>query len=417
MPVPGLGHRSYIQIAKQSAYDTFVQPTADARGVKLEIINWRVEPVIGVIRDPSLYNAVTRRAIYQGGRSVRGTFTVRCNYEGLEELYRSAMADYSQGLVGGSADQVRDHVFALGSTLGMLSIECVWGDIPQGKCFRLTGCKMVGMTIRGTAGQGNDAMLTVEFTVLAKNMTSNHDFTDPEVAVSTASPATMAANGVITRVGGSFTGDGFKTGMVLSGDLDQIPDGATVITPGTTSMTISQQGPLGALDALEGTAPQFPGLYPVIFDKQVIANIKDGTTDDPATLVRIRSFEVTIESPHTEDRFYLGALDMDEPFLTDFVTVRWRLTQEFITKSQFDNAMSLSVVSARLFFRHAFDMTGGPHYRELEMFSNNANIVEWSAPIEGFGAVLSTATIEGQHHVGDNSAFVLRTRNGRPALA
>ena len=70
--MPGLGHKSYLQIGpKETTFGTFQTPTS-----KLELINWSVDMVPGIIEDPSLYDAQSWRGFYPGGNVVRGTFLV-----------------------------------------------------------------------------------------------------------------------------------------------------------------------------------------------------------------------------------------------------------------------------------------------------------------------------------------------------
>src|SRR6185503_18621702 len=107
--MPGLGHKSYLQIGpKETTYGTYIAPTS-----KLELISWDVEPNVSVIQDPSLY-------------SVRGTFVVRLNFEGLLELFRGLFGTYSNSLV---ETGVRDHTFKEGATLNSYSPEVIIGDV------------------------------------------------------------------------------------------------------------------------------------------------------------------------------------------------------------------------------------------------------------------------------------------------
>jgi hypothetical protein len=326
----GLGHKSYVQFGpKETTYGTFVTPTK-----KLEVVSWSVAPQVGVIQDPSLYNAQSRRGLYQGGLLYKGTFVVRLNYEGLEELFRGVFGTYSNTVVSGA---IRDHFFKEGATLNSYSFEVIVGDIPTGKCFRLLGSKLTGLTVRGTSGVGTDAMLQAEFTVVAKDMTSNNN---PTAALS------------------------------------------------------------------------FPSVFPVLYHQAT--TVDDGTADTGANL-RVRAFEVSLESPHAEDRFYLGSVNIDEPLRSDFLTARFRLTQEFKTQTQFDAARAFTVGSPQLTFRHPTDLGGG-FFREFELRANQANLVEFSNPIEGYGVLISTATWEAFYDVTDASALVARFRNNQAAL-
>jgi len=328
--MPGLGHRSYIQFGlKESTYGTFQTPNT-----KLEIISWNVAPQIGVIQDPSLYSAQSRRGLYQGGLMYRGTFVVRVNYDGLEELMRGVFGTYSQTPVGVG----RDHKFSEGPTLNSYTFEVSVGDIPSTQVFRLLGAKITGMTIRGTSGVGTDAMLQAEFTVVAKDMTSG-------------------------------------------------------------------QTPTGALS--------YPAVLPVLYHQCTTAD--DGTADASSS-IRIRSFEVTLEQPHAEDRFYLGSVNIDEPLRADFLTARWRLTQEFTTLTQFNAAKAFTVGSPKLIFEHPTDLGAG-FKRQFELRSEKANLVEFTNPIEGYGVLVSTATWEAWYDTTDASALYCRIKNNLAALA
>lgn len=405
--MPGLGHKSYVQFGgREATYGTFVAPTQ-----KLEIINWNITPTVGVINDTSLYGQPSKRALYQGGLLYRGTFLCRLNYEGFEELFRNAWGTYSNTIVTGTT---RDHFFREGPTLTPMSIEVNLGDVPTaGKVFRLLGAKLTAMTIRGTAGSGNDGMLTVEFTVLAKDYVSDQT---PTAAVTHATVAAVTATGVssLTRATGSFITD-----TVAVGDYIIHPG----VWPGTRVLTvaallITTSAP-AQIPATVGQAVfltvQAPQLLPVLFSHSVAASISDGTTD-AASSVRVRSFEVTLESPHHEDRYFFGGgLNIDEPIRSDFLTARFRLTQEFTTKAQHDAARAFTKGSPKLLFRHP-EALQSADFREFEIRCSNANMVEFGAPVEGFGIIMSTATWEGIFDPTDATALFARFRNALPAL-
>jgi len=328
--MPGLGHKSYLQIGpKETTYGTYIAPTS-----KLELISWDVEPNVSVIQDPSLYSAQSRRGLFQGPYSVRGTFVVRLNFEGLLELFRGLFGTYSNSLV---ETGVRDHTFKEGATLNSYSPEVIIGDVTAGKSFRVLGMKLISMRVSGRAGTGDDAMLQVEFTVLAKDYVSN-------------------------------------------------------------------QTPTGALS--------FPAVFPVLYHQGI--TMDDGTAD-AAGSVRIRSFEVTLEQPHTEDRFYLGSLTMDEPLRQDFLTARWRFEQEFTTLTQWDAARAFTNGSPQLIFQNPTTI-GSTSKREFELRSNKSQLVEMSAPVAGYGVILSTAVWEAYNDTGDATALLARFRNTEAAL-
>lgn len=178
LPTPGLGHKSYLQIGKETTYGTFVPAT----GYIYELIREDLHLEQGIIQDPSLYNNRARRGIYQGGQLVRGTIVLRCNYEGLPEIFRGCFGGYTSAVV---ETGVIDHTFKLASTLPSYTLQVIKGDITTGTCWRVVGAKFVSCTIRGAAGQGTDAMLTVEIGVLAQSMSSGAAITGSLTALPT----------------------------------------------------------------------------------------------------------------------------------------------------------------------------------------------------------------------------------------
>lgn len=402
--MPGLGHKSYVQFGpKEGTYGSFQTPTK-----KLEVVSWNIAPQVGVIQDPSLYGAQSRRALYQGGLLYKGTFVVRLNYEGLEELFRAVFGTYSQAVVSGT---VRDHTFKEGATLNSYSFEVGVGDVPTGKVFRLLGAKLTSLTVRGTAGSGTDAMLQAEFSVVAKDMTSDAAPTAAATVGPIASCSTTSGAFTLTRASGSFVTDGVVVGHTVS--ASSVPPGTVVLSVAALTLTLSAAATATVSGSLSASflTMQAPSVLPVLYHQGV--TIDDGTADTP----RIRSFEVTLESPHAEDRFYLGSVNIDEPLRSDFLTARWRLTQEFSTKTQFDAARAFTEGSPKLLFRHTTDIGSG-NFREFELRSNRANLVEFSNPVEGYGVLISTATWEAFYDdATDLSALVARFRNNMPALA
>jgi len=394
--MPGLGHKSYVQFTKESTYGTLLPSTR-----RLEIISWNVSPQIGAIQDPSLYAAQSRRGLYQGGMMYRGTFVVRLNYEGLEELFRAVFGTYSNSIV---TAVTRDHFFKEGSTLNSYTFEVSAGDVTANTVFRLIGAKVTGLTIRGTAGVGTDAMLQAEFTVIAKDATANNAPTTPLVT-----GLTISGLRTVTRGGGSWIVDGIGVGSTVTGA--NFAAGAKVesVTSGTV-LVMDRDCTNGS--ALSGTFTlAYPAVFPVLFHQAI--TVDDGTPDTGANL-RVRAIELTLEQPHAEDRFYFGAQNIDEPLRTDFLTARWRLTQEFTTIVQFDSARAFTAGSPKFVFRHPAAITNG--FREFEIRSEKANLVEYSNPIEGYGVLISTATWEAWYDTTDVSALVARFRNDLVAL-
>lgn len=325
--MPGLGFKSWCQIGKETTFGGGATPTA-----KFEIASFNVAPVIGMIQDPSLRDAVSRRGLYAGGLVYKGSMTVRVNYVGMLELLRACFGGYASTTV---ETGVRDHTFKEAATLPSYAIEVVLGDVPTGRCFRLVGAKLYNLTLRGTAGTGNDAMLMAEVQIIGKTMTSD---------------------------------------LAITGSLS------------------------------------FPSVMPVLYHQAL--TVDDGTVD--ATPV-VRSFEITFEQPHAEDRYYMGAQGILEPLRQDFVTPRWRITEEFASKTAWDAAAAFTAGSPRLVFQHP-TIIGAASHSEFEIRSNQANLEDLSVPVDGFGVMISTLTWQGFYDGTDLASLVVRARNTDAAL-
>lgn len=529
--MPGLGHRSWLQFAKESVYGTAVAATQ-----RLELIKWNVSQQIGVIRDPSLYAAQTMRGLYQGGQLVKGTFTVRCGYEGLEEIARGCMGTYVNtqqaapvinvanstltatgnitlgsaqtaiylgaivtdtttpsnvpagtyvtdiidsthvqvnGPLTGAAAQAlvftnvsMDGLYTDGATLNSYTVEASEGDVTTGTCARVVGAVFTGFTVKGVSGTGNDAMLTIDVTILGKDMTKG------------ATPSRFQSVGGCT-IGSTNAVTGFSapTDPILVGQTvtgTGIPNGVTVVTVvSTTSLILSDPCTNGSGLTLQFSL-SYPAVLPVLYHQAY--TMLEGSGDAAAS-VRWRSFDVSVTAPHTEDRFYLGSVNIDQPLRSDFVTTKWKSVQEFTTLSQFNAAKNFAPSGGhKLIFRspnaiHAVavasssisttTMTLGVStaltpgsvvtgtgvtagtvvvsgsgtsyvispsqsvasttltitaYRELELRSNSVRFTSYSNPVENYGIILATAEAEAFRDTTDNSGLAIRIRNALPAL-
>ena len=166
----GQGFKSYIQFGLESTYGTAVAATD-----RLEIISMDVGPDQSVILDPSLNNSVGRRGLFQGALVYRGTIVMRCNYQGLLKLWKAMWGvTWTPTLVEAATSW--DHIVhdALAQlAVRSLTIEMIEGDILTGKAQRLVGAIIQALTVRGTAGTGQDAMVTAELEIIAKDKTTN----------------------------------------------------------------------------------------------------------------------------------------------------------------------------------------------------------------------------------------------------
>ena len=478
--MPGLGLKSYLQLARETIYGQ--QPTYIGHP-KVEIISENLTPQIGSIRDPSLSNSPSRRALYEAGKLYSGSIVVRGAYEGVLEMLRGVFGDYTPTEL--SAAKSYDHVFKNHATPSSYSLEMVVGDIPTGTCFRLSGAKFRSVTLRMTAGQGNDAMLQAEFGVVARDMQADQVLTTkcvsdrPSCAISTSTSLTHAS---------SFLTYGARVGMIVS-HATAIPVGTyiTAISADGLTCTLSRACTNGNPLTI-GFGPGSPSLQPVLFHQAIQyddgspaaglglwaigvpgtiasgtdftrsggSNTTDGivsgymvtgaglstvaptfvnvvtnatlltltpaATNGVTTLtflnpLRIRSIEVTLENPLDEGRFYLGSPNVDEPVRSDFLSCRWRITQEFQSLSAFDSARlwPATVPSPNFQFQQP-PLFFTTYHREFQISSGSAQFVEWSAPVESYGVIIATATLEAYLDSGTASTVVVRVRNGENSL-
>lgn len=323
------GRKSWMAIGKESSFGGGATPTQ-----KLEVINFSVPPRIGVIPDPSLYDARSRRALIQGSLHYRGTATVRLNYEGDLELFRGVLWGYSSAVV---ETGVRDHTIKEGTTPTSYEIQAKIGDVPAGKVFRFIGVRLLNFSLKWTAGDGPEAMGQATVDIWSKDMTTDY-------------------------------------------------------TPTGT--------------------PAFPAVLPVIHHQAI--TVDDGTADSGANL-KVKSIELSFESPHEENNAVIGALNPEEPVGSDFVVPTWRITQIFKTKTAFDAARSFTDGSPRFVFQDPTTI-GISSKREFELRSEKAKLREYSPPVESFGQIIATASWEAYNDPTDASAVVLRIRNTEAAL-
>jgi hypothetical protein len=321
MGIPGKGHLSYLQFAEESSYGTAVASTH-----KIEVINMDIGPFVGVVRDPSLYDGVSRRGIFQGGTGFRGRFTTRMNYEGMGVLLKATLG----GTPTVSGSNPYTHTFKEGSTPPSLTLQCIEGNVPAGGYFRVDGAYITAMTLRGSAGQGEDSMVQAEFEVVAKS----------KVSVASA-PASVA---------------------------------------------------------------NFPALEPLLFHQTTTV---DTGTNDSAADVRLRSFELSYRNSYDLERFYFGSTTVDQPIRNGFVECRWRITQEFQTKSQFDNAVAFATERLDLVF------TSGT--KSFRASSGSAVITEYANPIEGYGIIMANSTWEAYRNASDGTSLIIVNVNSKPA--
>jgi len=269
--------------------------------------------------------------------------------------------------------------------------------------------------VRATAGQGAEAMLQAEVGVFARDMQSDQTPTKAIADIGTLTIPASPTHNTITRATGSFVTDGVKVGMVISNTF--FPTGAYVTIVAATTLTISTFSTDGASHT--GQTVSFygalPTLAPVLYHQAI--TVDDGQ-DTLSESVRVRSFDITMEAPRAEDRFYMSSKNPDEAIPNEFVAMRWQMVEEFLSKKTFDAIRNYPATapSPKLLFQHP-DTIGASSKREFELRAGSAEYVDWSAPVEGYGIVLSTVTMEGFQDPTDLAATVMRFRNTDAALA
>lgn len=406
MPVPAFGHKTYMQIgAKETTFGTFNAP-AGTYAKKLEVISWNLSPQITAIRDKSLWNQLSRKAMYQGPVSYKGTITVRCNYEGLKEIFRGVFGTYSATAV----DATKDDTFTEGLTLNSYSIEIAYGDIPSSKILRVVGAKFVGLTIKGNAGTGDDGMLTVDLQVVARDIDTNAGagYTATSSLSFPSALPVMFHQAVVVDDGTSDAASNIRmTSFEATIEQPHIEDryylssllmdepirsdfvvGKMKFTQEFNSM--SQW--LAARNFTTGS-PRLVFQHPTALTTVTIATVNN--TLGQNTITRASGSFIT-------DGVKVGHYVANSAFPSGtYVTNVAALT---VTVS---NVSTSGISSASCSFTTS---------RELEIRMGTANLTDMTLPIDNWGRLMSTVTWEGYYDATDLGAILLRIRGNEVTL-
>jgi hypothetical protein len=405
-PLPGFGHKTYLQFGPhETNYGTFIAPTK-----KLEVVSWNVAPVVGVIQEQSLYNQQSRRALYQGGLLFKGTFVVRLNYEGLEELFRAVTGSYTAPTVDGA---VQDHKFTEGLTLNSLAFEVIKGNIRTGTCFRLLGSKLLSVAIRATAGTGNDAMLLAEFTVVGQQFLSNQ--------TPTGSLAFSNLHPVLYHHGFVYD-DGTASGIPVP--LTGPPNRIKAIEITLDNPHDEARFFMGLLNPDEPVRNDF-----IVARMRITQEFNDILQFDAARAFTVGSPRFVFKQPgnfvtHTSTVVTVNANNTITRGSGSFITDGWQVGDHvdpsaFVPSGTYVTtvaALTLTLDTVCLSSGGTVTVTGGTS-REFEARMNSAQLVEYTDPIDNYGPIISTATWEGVFDVTDQSAMFMRFRNSQAALA
>lgn len=136
-----------------------------------------------------------------------------------------------------------------------------------------------------------------------------------------------------------------------------------------------------------------------------------------AAEIRVRSFEITLENLLTEDRFFMGSPSIDDALRSDFLNATFRMVQEFQDKAAFEAAKAFGTpLNPRIVFRIPGTLIGVQSNREFEIHMDSTQPGEWSTPIEGYGVLLSTMTLNAFNTPADQTAIAFRVRNDDAVL-
>jgi len=405
MATPGLGFKSYAQIAPQTAWGSTATTTK-----RFELINWKVDPVQSIISDPSLNNSPSKRGLYQGPLYYKGTFDVRLNYAGLEELLRAVTGTYA-------------FARSFGAVVGPIS-NCSQTTAPA--ITRLTGSFIadgvqVGHYVRNTGTPANIPDNTYVTSVSALSCSVNNALTAQSSQSISFTPfandhtftegATLKSYTIEVSVGDVTANTVFR---LVDAKIVELTVKCSAGT-GTDAMAIATFTVI-ARDQTPGASPASltpPAIYPVKFDQLV--TIVDGTSDTSSTSIRLRGLEFSLKNPHAEDRFYMGSLGFDEPVRADFLTVSYKLTQEFITLSAYNALRSFTTGTLDFLFQQP-SLYSPTYHREIELRSTSANLKSLSAPVDGYKVIVATSEWEGFYSATDGGAYLLRNRNDDATL-
>lgn len=160
------GINSYLQLSRESVPGT---PPATAEA-KYELISENIVPVISTITDPSMSNvSISRRSISPGPQYVAGPVRVRCNYVGMENIYRAFLASH----VMSGAGVPRTHVHKEQAALSTYTVEVSKGNVPTSKVNQIVQAYITSLKFSGQAATGDGGMVMVDFDVMGTLLTPN----------------------------------------------------------------------------------------------------------------------------------------------------------------------------------------------------------------------------------------------------
>lgn len=171
MAAPGLGNASFLQIGREAVYDTAVAATKRIRVVRLSPRHTQ-----GKIPSRMLSNSAVQPEIYAGGRIARGSFEVELSYENMGFLLEAVMGTGTYGSGGAvtTGTNPYTHILRNKGIFNSYTLQEGLGDIPTGKCERVSGAKFPELVLSGRSGLDNtDNIVTARLSYIGKTITTN----------------------------------------------------------------------------------------------------------------------------------------------------------------------------------------------------------------------------------------------------
>lgn len=415
-PIPAFGHSSYLIIGlKEATFDTFLAPT---NGNKIRFSDFSVAPNIGTLKQNVLHGQLSGLELIEGLSYWQGTFTTLMNYDGMLELFRAACGGYTNTSLGGGA--ARDHVFreatsatAIVTNLNSYSIEVSWGNVPTGKVYRLTGAKILGFTIRATAGNGADGLVQVVFDLWARKLQINagagYDPTTTGVTEPTRRRVSFYHPWFFNEGAmGPYADSRIKSFEVtyqppheterayMSSKFPDEPIRSEELVP-TWRITQELSGPdhVSVREGFETTPIQL-------------------IMQDPNAIVSRLSAGCTPQNGNTITRL-VGSFIVDGWQVGDHVDPT--ADGGVMPGSYVTNVAALTLtVTGTTTLGASTSLTGGLR-REFELRSSQTKLTDMSQPISAYGKIIVTSTWTAHYDPTDFASLFVRIRNTAAALA
>jgi hypothetical protein len=386
-------------------------------------MSFKVAQVGGFVRDPSFWGQVSRRSQLQSGKYWKGSFVVRLSYDAMTELFRGVFGGYTNQLV---ETGVRDHVFIDPANATIFppsyTFEYAVGGVPNYKVFRVTGAKILGVTIKGQVGTGNTNIVTAEFNIWATGFDTNAGagYTAASNAMPTYTPiyahnCIVATDGTAdSALAGTSRVTGFEVSYMPPWDEERFyltsstPDEPVRTDFLAPSWKLTQE--FLTTSAMEKYRNLTTGSVKLVFQ-------------NPGTPLTTHTFTSVNPQAGTTITRASGSFLADMTGVTNSITPGLYLnpaTGNGISQGNWVVGTTVALTVNTLLANSAqtgvnVTATGN---KELEIRSGTCYQVEDpTPPVEGFGKLSMTTSWEASYDSGDSSSMLVRMRNAEAALA